>query len=204
MGDNKLMRASRLLLSGVVIAFFAAFGATQAVAQAWQVMSADYGVSNNRVDVTSTVRQLVNGPNFRANNSTMGIDPARGRDKVLRIHARNGAGQMRDFIYQEGQTVDARMFMGGGFPSNPGNYPGNGSRNLRILQASYGSGNRRRDVTNRLQSMVRHNRLNLLVNNDSMGGDPAFNQPKNLQVTYAFQGQQRNVNVNEWSNLTLP
>lgn len=195
------MRISKLLLSALVIVLFAALGSVDAVAQAWQVMSADYGVNNNRVDVTGLVRQLVNGPSFRANNATMGIDPARGADKVLRIHARNGSGQMRDFIYREGQTVDSRMFMGGG---SPGNYPGNGWRSLRILQASYGAGNRRRDVTDRLQRMVRHNRLNVLVNNNSMGGDPAFNQSKTLQVTYEYQGQQRNANVSEWTNLTIP
>ena len=72
------------------------------------------------------------------------------------------------------------MFTGGGFGG--GGYPGQGNqfRGLGIVQASYGAGNRRRDVTSRLQSMVRNNRLNVLVNNSTMGGDPAFNQPKKL------------------------
>ncbi len=198
------MRVARMLVSVVAIAICAALGSTQAAAQSWQVMSADYGVQNNRVDVTNTVRRLVNGPNFRVNNTTMGVDPARGRDKVLRIHARNGGGQMRDFNYQEGQTVDSRMFTGGGFGG--GGYPGQGNqfRGLRIVQASYGAGNRRRDVTSRLQSMVRNNRLSVLVNNSTMGGDPAFNQPKNLQVTYEYQGQRRNTNMGEGGRLTLP
>ncbi len=198
------MRVARMLLSVVAIAICAALGSIQAAAQSWQVMSADYGVQNNRVDVTNTVRRLVNGPNFRVNNTTMGVDPARGRDKVLRIHARSGSGQMRDFNYSEGQTVDSRMFTGGGFGG--GGYPGQGNqfRGLRIVQASYGAGNRRRDVTNRLQNMVRNNRLTVLVNNSTMGGDPAFNQPKNLQVTYEYQGQRRNTNMGEGGRLTLP
>ena len=134
----------------------------------------------------------------------MGVDPARGRDKVLRIHARNGSGQMRDFNYKEGQTVDSRMFVGVGFGG--GGYPGGGNqfRGLRIVQASYGAGNRRRDVTSRLQSMVRNDRLTVLVNNSTMGGDPAFNQPKNLQLTYEYQGQRRNTNMGEGGRLTLP
>ncbi len=201
------MRVGKVFLNLVVVLFCAAMGSIGASAQTWQVMSADYGVNNNRVDVTNTVRRLVNGPNFRVNNTTMGIDPARGKDKVLRIHARSGNGQMRDFNYQEGQTVDSRMFTGGGFGGGgyPGNgYPGNQNRNLRITQASYGAGNRRRDVTNLLQSRVRNNRLNVPVNNNTMGGDPAVGQPKDVQVAYEFQGQRRNVRVREGDNLTLP
>ncbi len=200
------MRIARMLLSVVAIAICAALGSSEAAAQNWQVMSADYGVQNNRVDVTNTVRRLVNGPNFRVNNTTMGVDPARGRAKVLRIHARNPGGQMRDFNYNEGQTVDARMFTGGGFGGGgyPGNNPGNQYRNLRIVQASYGAGNRRRDVTSRLQSLVRNNRLDVLVNNNTMGGDPALGQPKNLQLTYEYQGQRRNTNMSEGGRLTVP
>ncbi len=204
------MRVVRMLLGVLVIAIFVALGSTPAAAQTWQVMSADYGIKSNRVDVTNTVRRLVNGPDFRVNNSTMGIDPARGADKVLRIHARAQNGQMRDFNYNEGQTVNARMFTGGGYPGGgypgggyPGNSPGN-QRNLRIVQASYGSGNRRRDVTSRLQSMVRNNRLSVLVNNTTMGGDPAFNQPKDVMVTYDFQGRTRTTTTREGSNLNLP
>jgi hypothetical protein len=199
------MRIARMLLSALAITVCAALGSTGAAAQSWQVMSADYGVNNNRVDVTNTVRRLVNGSNFRVNNATMGVDPARGKDKVLRIHARDGSGRMRDFVYNEGQTVDSRMFTGGGFPGNyPGNRPGNEFRNLRIVQASYGSGGRRRDVTSRLQNMVRHNRLSVLVNNFTMGGDPAVGQTKDLTVMYEYQGQRRNTNTREGSNLTLP
>ena len=72
------------------------------------------------------------------------------------------------------------------------------------MQASYGSGGRRRDVTSRLQNMVRHNRLSVLVNNFTMGGDPALGQPKDLTVMYEYQGQRRNTNTREGSNLTLP
>ncbi len=195
------MRVARMLLSVLAVATCAVLGSTEAAAQSWQVMSADYGVSNNRMDVTNTVRRLVNGPDFRVNNTTMGGDPARGADKVLRIHARNGGGKMQDFIYKEGQTVNSRQFTGGGYP---GNFPGNGYRNLNIVQASYGAGGRRKDVTSRLQSMVRNNRLSVLANNSTMGGDPAFNQPKNLQVTYEYQGQRRNVNMGEGGRLTIP
>ena len=65
------------------------------------------------------------------------------------------------------------------------------------MHASYGSGGRRRDVTSRLQNMVRHNRLSVLVNNFTMGGDPALGQPKDLTVMYEYQGQRRNTTTRE-------
>src|SRR5664279_6043331 len=51
--------------------------------------------------------------------------------------------------------------------------------------------------------MVRHNRLSVLVNNFTMGGDPALGQPKDLTVMYEYQGQRRNTNTREGNNLTL-
>ena len=191
------MRGARVLLGRLTLAFLAILGSAEAAAQTWQVMSADYGVNNNRVDVTNTVRRLVSGPNFKVNNTTMGIDPARGKDKVLRIHARNPSGRMQDFVYKEGQTVDSRMFTGGGYGMP-------GFQNLRIVQASYGAGGRWKDVTLRLQNMVRNNRLSVQVNNTTMGGDPVVGQPKTLKVTYDYMDQRRNTTVGEGGTLTLP
>jgi hypothetical protein len=45
--------------------------------------------------------------------------------------------------------------------------------------------------------MVRHNRLSVLVNNFTMGGDPAVGQTKDLTVMYEYQGQRRNTNTRE-------
>ena len=56
-GDTDSMRIARMLLSALAITICAALGSTGAAAQSWQVMSADYGVNNNRVDVTNTVRR---------------------------------------------------------------------------------------------------------------------------------------------------
>ena len=196
------MRVARMLLSVLAIAICAVLGSTQATAQSWQVMSADYGVSNNRMDVTNTVRRLVNGPDFRVNNTTMGgrSSPWR-RTRSCASMPATEAGKCR--------TSSTRRDK----PSTPGSLReavirvisrAMGIRNLNIVQASYGAGDRRKDVTSRLQSMVRNNRLSVLVNNSTMGGDPAFNQPKNLQVTYEYQGQRRNVNMGEGGRLTLP
>ena len=43
---------------------------------------------------------------------------------------------------------------------------------LRIVSASYGASNRFIDVRERMQSRVENDRLDLVVNNSSMGGDP--------------------------------
>jgi len=69
------MRQARLLLITLAIAFCAAAGATDAIAQIWWVQSADYGAGNQRQDVTNTVRRLVNGPNFRVNNANLAPIP---------------------------------------------------------------------------------------------------------------------------------
>jgi hypothetical protein len=52
--------------------------------------------------------------------------------------------------------------------------------------------------------MVRNNRLSVLVNNTTMGGDPAFNQPKDVMVTYEYQGRSRTATTREGGNLNLP
>jgi hypothetical protein len=76
---------------------------------------------------------------------------------------------------------------------------------LRILSASYGNGWRRSDVTGRLQSQIQNGRLSIRVTNDTMGGDPAPKQQKQLQVTYSVNnGRNQSRNVNEGGYLTLP
>lgn len=51
-----------------------------------------------------------------------------------------------------------------------------------LLSATYGSGDNRVDVTNRLQSFARGGNLSVRVSNQTMGVDPAPRQPKDLRV----------------------
>lgn len=51
-----------------------------------------------------------------------------------------------------------------------------------IIVATYGSGNNRVDVTRQLQSFAGGGQLNVRVNNQTMGVDPAPRQPKDLRV----------------------
>ncbi len=107
-------------------------GSSQNPSGEWAVQSANYGSGNRRQDVTGNVRRLVNGPDFRVNNQNMGGDPAVGADKNLQIVARSQNGTMRTFSYNEGATVNSKMFSGGwggGGGNNGGNWNGNNNNN---------------------------------------------------------------------------
>lgn len=170
----------------------------------WWVQTADYGAGNRRQDVTNTVRRLVNGPDFRVNNATLGGDPYVGADKTLRIVARDSNGQQRDFSYKEGSTVNSSMFRGNAWNGGPGG-PGGGQNNLlQITSARWGSGSRFQNVAGRLQGMVRNNRLAVKVTPENMGGDPTPGVSKTLIVTYKWQGRQSNVTKVEGQMLNLP
>ena len=83
--------------------------------------------------------------------------------------------------------------------------PGWGGWNdLRVISARYGSGGRTADVAGRLQGMVNNGILRVRVNNDSMGTDPAPNQPKHLQLHYLYQGRQRSMTVREGDYVQIP
>ena len=86
----------------------------------WQVMYADWGAGNRRVEVTQRVRGMLSGNGMvRVNNQNLGSDPAVGASKMLRISARDSRGRVREFSYGEGQSIDASQFYNyGGFGFN--------------------------------------------------------------------------------------
>ena len=75
---------------------------------------------------------------------------------------------------------------------------------LRIMTASYGAGARFIDVRQRLQSRVVNDRLDLQVNNSSMGGDPNRGVAEALQLTYEWAGRQYDVTVHENQRVAIP
>ena len=75
---------------------------------------------------------------------------------------------------------------------------------LATLRAEYGVGGRRVDITNRLQMRVVGNRLNVRVNNDLAGTDPADGRPKELRVRYRINGREERRTVPEGQRLSLP
>jgi len=52
--------------------------------------------------------------------------------------------------------------------------------------------------------MVRDNRLDVEVNNDTMGGDPNEHTKKTLKVDYTSMGRRQSKVVNEHDRLQLP
>ncbi len=78
-----------------------------------------------------------------------------------------------------------------------------GSRELGILSARYGAGNSYVDVRQRMQSRVQNGRLNLVVNNSSMGSNPT-NQAKQLQLRYRWDNRTYDVTLRENERLTIP
>jgi hypothetical protein len=227
----KLTNRYVLLLSAVVIfAIAAGIFSAGVVAQeeGWQIVRADYGFRNQRTDVTDILKDLIGrgGVNGRVavNNQTMGGDPAVGKDKSLRIVARNRRNEEREFNFTEGGFVDVHMFDMRMVNARRDDWddrrPGPGDRDdrrayggdrdqedwnaLRIIRAYYGVQGRTVNVTELLRSRVREGALNLVVSNGALGGDPAIGADKVLIVVYRYQGQESATAVREGFALTIP
>ncbi len=173
----------------------------------WQVMWAEWGVGNRRMNVTERLRTLLSGNgNVKVSNQNMGGDPAVGADKTLWISARDSRGQVQQFTYKEGSSIDASQFYnygnypGPGYPAGPGG----GYGDLQIVRAYYGLNNRNADVTQQLRNMVQGNYLEVQVNNNNMGGDPAPGADKVLTVIYRINGREQTATVKEGNRLRIP
>jgi hypothetical protein len=237
------MKASNRCAKVLIVMAFFALGAvtfTTGVAaqdEGWQLIRADYGFKNQRTDVTNLLRDLLSrgGVNGRiaVNNQTMGGDPAVGKDKSLRIFARNRGNQDREFDYNEGGFVDVRMFAvrnddrgDRGWNNGPsdGRREGRGDdwndrdrfygdrddrdggdwQGLSIIRAFYGVQGRTANVTDLLRSQVRNGVLSVNVSNGPMGGDPAIGADKLLIVIYRYQGKEQAAAVREGNTLSIP
>jgi hypothetical protein len=206
-------RSIYFVLAVAVLAVGAAVFSTGSRAQeeGWQIVRADYGFKNQRNNVTDILKDLVErgGVNGRVvvNNQTMGGDPAVGKDKSLRIFARNRRNEEREFNFNEGAFVEARMFMvrRDDWDDRP---PGYGEREdsngLRIIRAYYGVQGHTVNVTDLLRSRIREGTLSFVVTNSALGGDPAIGADKVLIVVYRYQGNETAAAVREGNALTIP
>lgn len=181
----------------------------------WQVMYADWGSGNRRVDVTARVRQMLSGNGMvKVTNQNLGGDPAVGADKTLRISARDMRGAVQQFTYKEGQNIDAGQFYNyGGMPGRPGPPPGPGPGypppgpgygNLQIVRAFWGLNNRTADVSQILRSQVQNGTLVIQANNRNLGGDPYPGADKVLTVVYRVNGREQTATVKEGNTLRIP
>ena len=208
-------RFSVYVLTAVILAIGAAIFSTGVGAQdeGWQIVRADYGFKNQRTDVTDILKDLIGrgGVNGRVagNNQTMGGDPAVGKDKSLRIFARNRRNEEREFNYNEGAFVEARMFNvrrddWDDRPANYGNRDQGEWNSLKIIRGYYGVQGRTVNVTELLRSRIRDGVLSFVVTNGALGGDPAIGADKLLIVIYRYQGQESATAVREGNTLTIP
>lgn len=175
----------------------------------YRILQALYGTARRNVDVTERLKELARqDQSFRIENSVFGADPDEGRVKTLRIYARGPDGANRMFEYREGGVVDGSQFSGwrggdwgqGGWNGGWGGSPAE----LSIIRATYGTGRRQLDVTERMRILASDGRLQLRVSNHSAGGDPAPGMPKSLRVTYSVGGRQQQVRVEEGGQLDIP
>ncbi len=164
------------------------------------IMRAQYGADYRFRDVTSLLSSRVQGDqlNMRINNDAMGGDPAPDRPKILTVSYQFN-GQPGQVVISENGTLN----LPGSGSDNGWNWPGGGGR-LQIMRASFGAGDRNTDVTSRLAAQVQGDTLNMAVNRDTMGGDPAPGQTKRLKINYLWQGLRYETNVPEGGTVSLP
>jgi hypothetical protein len=234
--------ANRYVLFVIALVVFA-IGATlftaglRAQEEGWQIQRADYGFKNQRSDVTDILKDLIErgGVNGRVavNNQTMGGDPAVGKDKSLHIFAKNRRNEERQFSYNEGGFVDARMYTvrHDDRDDHPANYSDRDRDNhganqgdhdrdarpahygdrdrdewnsLKIIGGYYGVQGRTVNVTEVLRSRIREGVLSFVVTNSALGGDPAVGADKILIVVYRYQGKESATAVREGYSVTIP
>jgi len=206
-----LLIAAALFAAGITLLNTGA-GAQE---EPWQILRADYGHKELRVDVMDRLMDLLarSGPSgaFEVNSQTMGGDPAPSKEKSLRIFTKNSRNETKEFDISEGKYVEARFFAiprtnlddraarAGDRDRDGDDFPG-----LRIVRAYYGVQGRTVNVTDLIRSRVRDGAINFVVTNGALGGDPAPGSDKVLIVVYRYQRAETATAVREGNALTLP
>jgi hypothetical protein len=214
---NFTRRSGMLFIAIVLVAAGAMIFSTEVAGQdePWQIMRADYGHKELRVDVMDRLNELLArvGPNGKVevNSQNMGGDPAPGRAKSLRIFVKNSKNETREFEINEQHFVEARLFLvhredirrddWGDRDRDRDREEGHG---LRIIRAYYGVQRRTVNVSELLRDRVREGMVRLVVNNSALGGDPAPGLEKVLIVVYRYQGNETATAVREGETLTIP
>jgi hypothetical protein len=188
--------------------------AGSAMAQGGELVGAEWGVPGSRVDVTARVRTFVhdNVLQFEVTRFNLGVDPAPHQVKDLVIHLREWDGDVKDYSYPEKSTVHLELD-----PEDRSERREDHDREerreqayehrergLRILRAYYGAEGQFANVTDAVRSRMDDGRLALHVDNYSMGVDPLPGVHKTLRVLYQYDGQRRNIVVDEKTDLRLP
>jgi hypothetical protein len=170
-----------------------------------QIIRATYGAGHRQQDVTSSVQSMARGGqlNFQVSNAVFG-DPAPNQVKTFQITCGDWRGRNHTQRFQEGQIVNIPVVGPNYYPGGTWNRPNPGYRDLRIIEATYGHRHRVRDVTDRLNAMIRGPVVTFQVSNVNMGGDPAVGQTKTLSVYYFANGRKMHRTWPEGTNVTIP
>jgi hypothetical protein len=190
---------SKKLLAVVLGSFALMLLATgSAAAQGGQLVAAEYGDRNHRVDVTPQVRQFLHDGmlQFDVNDRNLGVDPARGHVKELFIRVRHWDGNTEEFTFPEYSHINLALDPDRGYEWH--------DRELHIMRAFYGGNGHFVDVTEQVRSYKHDGQLFVVVDNHSMGGDPDPSAHKVLRVLYFAAGERHQIVVPEHAELRLP
>ena len=142
-------------------------------------------------DVTKQVEQAVMGNSLTiiANNDLAG-DPAPTLTKKLKVE------------YTVNGTADSKAVLEGGTLEI---HPPKGAKFV-VTKAVYGElpDEQKVDVTKKVTDAIQGDKLNLGVNNGTLGGDPAPTVVKKLEVSYTVGGKAGKVTADEFDTLVLP
>jgi hypothetical protein len=214
--DNKDSMQRRPLLLGLATSLLAGFALTAHADDDGEflILHARYGTERNHVDVTGRMRELARRDRrFRLDNELFGVDPDPGRTKTLRLFVRDRSGREQTLEYREYDSIDGARFIGWG----GGNWGEGGSRGwhggedrredrhddgeFTILYATYGTGRREVDVTDRLRELARRDQR-VRLTNDLFGVDPDPGQTKQLRIVARDRaGQQRSFEYREYQTV---
>jgi len=180
------------------------------------ITRATYGAEGHWFNVTGLLNANIqdNRLVIEVNNATMGGDPAYGFPKTLRVwYSYRG----RDFAVTAAENSTLALPADGGMAAGGERFDSERQSDarddhaeyarqprLRILRADYGADGRFADVTGLLAGQIQDGRLSMMVDNASMGGDPADNHRKTLTVWYVADGRPAMETVGEGGMLSLP
>jgi hypothetical protein len=162
-----------------------------APAPALKILRATYtGGRRNSADVTTPVAARVANDRLElpVSSTTLNTDPAPGTVKTLTVEYELN-GQRQTASARDGETL--RL-----------NAP---APALKILRATYQGGRRASaDVTNAVAARVAGDTLELTVNGDTLGVDPAPGTVKTLTIEYELNGQRQTATAKDGEAVFLP
>lgn len=159
-----------------------------------KILKGTYGAGDCGLDVTDLLQNMViDGRLDLPVTNQLLTDPCPNQRKTLRVE------------YQvEGSTeVKGREVVEGGFVSEPSTAPAASHRSneeeaavvgradpiakMVVVKATWGSGDCQKDVTKRVQKLVRGGRLIFAASTETLS-DPCFSRTKTLKMTYVLAG----------------